>query len=83
MKPTVFIASSFEGKKIAEEVQLRLRYEANCTIWDQGVFDLSFTALDNLLSGSGISKWSQLPLKTQSAAMIHNQTCRRALGQER
>ena len=36
-KPRIFIGSSAEGKAIAEQIQLGLDYDAECTIWWQWV----------------------------------------------
>ena len=48
-KPVVFIASSVEGKPIAEELQTLLQYDAYVEIWDQGTFNLSSYTIDDLL----------------------------------
>lgn len=55
MKPKIFIASSVKGLTIAREVQTALDREADCTIWDQGVFLLSKYVLDNLIES--LDKW--------------------------
>lgn len=49
MKPTVFIASSKEGIKIAEAIQDQLSSAADCQIWTQDAFSPSRNTLDSLL----------------------------------
>ncbi|HSB95135.1 MAG TPA: TIR domain-containing protein [Spongiibacteraceae bacterium] len=47
-KPRVFIGSSVEGLNIAYAVQQNLLHEAEVTVWDQGVFELSRTTMESL-----------------------------------
>jgi tetratricopeptide (TPR) repeat protein len=48
-KPRLFIGSSVEGLNIAYAAQQNLQRAAEVTVWDQGVFNLSVTALDSIL----------------------------------
>jgi hypothetical protein len=49
MKPKLFIGSSAEGKNVADAIQANLYREAECTVWTQGVFQLSDYNLQNLM----------------------------------
>jgi predicted nucleotide-binding protein len=46
--PTVFIGSSSEARDIAYAIQSNLDRDTEPTVWDQGVFELSRSTLDNL-----------------------------------
>ncbi|NOR31328.1 MAG: hypothetical protein GQ539_09540 [Sulfitobacter sp.] len=49
MKPKIFIGSSREGVKIANAIHSNLTYDAECTVWTDGVFQLSSNTLSSLI----------------------------------
>ncbi len=49
MLPRVFIGSSKESLAIARAIQEELEYDAEVTVWSQGIFAPSRTALDDLI----------------------------------
>lgn len=51
-KPRLFIASSIESISIAEAVNMNLDHEFEVTIWKNGTFKLSSSAIDDLVAKS-------------------------------
>jgi hypothetical protein len=49
-KPRVFIASSAEQISVAHALQTNLQKDTEPTVWDQGVFKLSSTAVESLVN---------------------------------
>jgi hypothetical protein len=49
LKPRLFIGSSREGSEVAHSIQANLDRVAECSVWDQGVFELSDVALQRLI----------------------------------
>lgn len=48
-KPQIFIASSVEGLNVAYALQEILEYNAECTVWNQGVFEPSSYTIPDLV----------------------------------
>jgi len=51
-RPTMFIGSSVEGLPVAEQIQLGLDHNVECTMWSQGVFGLSSGNLETLVAAT-------------------------------
>lgn len=52
MKHTIFIGSSAESLPLAKAIQITLEREAHVTIWNQDIFKLTSTALDDLIAAT-------------------------------
>jgi predicted nucleotide-binding protein len=61
-KARVFVGSSVEGLHAAEALQVGLEYDAEVTLWSQGVFGLSKGALETLASSAGTFDFAVLVL---------------------
>ena len=48
-KPAVFIASSVEGLKVADALNVNLDHDAQCTVWRTGTFKLGSDGLGDLV----------------------------------
>jgi predicted nucleotide-binding protein len=68
-RPTVFIGSSTEGRQIAEHIQISLDEIADCTIWSQGVFDLTKNTLESLEQATASFDYAVLVLTADDVAV--------------
>ena len=50
MKPKVFIGSSTEALPIANAIHQNIAFQAQVTVWDQGIFELSRPNLESLVA---------------------------------
>src|SRR5262245_19971399 len=53
MKPRIFVGSSSENIRVAQALQQNLQNEADVTIWNQGIFELSRSTLESLIEALG------------------------------
>src|SRR5438093_6378995 len=49
MMPRVFVGCASESRSIAYAIQQNLEYDANITVWTQGIFQLSYSTIERLL----------------------------------
>ena len=69
MKPRILIASSVEGKGIADTIQVLLDHDFDCTMWDQA-FPLSNTTIDTLLRNSSDNDFAIFVFSPDDVATI-------------
>ena len=73
MQAKLFIGSSSEGKKIAYAIQENLDQDAEITVWDQGIFNLSSNYLFDLIEASKKFDYAILIYTPDDNAKIRNQ----------
>lgn len=75
-KPFVFIASSTEGLQIAQHIQLNIERTTYPTIWNQGVFQISSTTIDDLISQAKKSDFGIFVFSPDDILNIRSETTR-------
>jgi len=60
MKPRIFIGSSSEKLEIAYAIQQNIEHDAQPTVWTQGIFQLSNSTLDSLLTPTSCESKNRL-----------------------
>lgn len=74
MTPKVFIGSSSESKAIAEELQMLLEPKtARCQVWDQSIFELGKSVLEDLTAKLDDFDFAILVLAPDDALTIREQ----------
>jgi hypothetical protein len=69
-KPRLFIASSVESLPIADAINVNLDYDFEITVWKNGTFKLSSTAIDDLVQKSSAVDFSLFIFTPEDIASI-------------
>ena len=72
-KPQIFIASSVEGVNVAYAAQELLEYSAECTVWNQGVFNPSSYTIPDLIERLKISDYGIFVFSIDDTAIIRGE----------
>lgn len=70
MRPKLFIGSSREGLEIAYAIQSNLMREAECTIWNQGIFGISENVLVSLMKALNENEFGVFVLSPDDTVLI-------------
>lgn len=73
-KPRLFIASSVEALPVAEAVNVNLDHDLEVTIWKNGTFKLSSSAIDDLVGKSSSVDFALFIFSPDDIASIRNRT---------
>jgi hypothetical protein len=72
MKPNIFIGSSVESLQIAYALQQSLEFDANITVWTQGIFKLSGSALVDLINSLTTFQFAIFVFSPDDISIIRN-----------
>ncbi|NOT94502.1 nucleotide-binding protein [Ferruginibacter sp.] len=73
MKPKLFIGSSSEALEVANAIQENLNYDAEVTVWNQGIFKLSSTSLTDLIAAVSKSDFAIFVFNPDDISIIREQ----------
>ena len=76
VKPRLFIGSSVESLDVAYALQENLEFSAEVTVWSQGLFDLTRSALHSLLEAIGTFDFAAFVFTPDDVAKIRDETIR-------
>lgn len=71
--PQIFIASSVEGLEVAYAVQELLENNAECTVWDQGVYEPSSYTMPELIERLNITDYGIFVFSIDDTAKIRGE----------
>ncbi len=74
MKPKIFIGSSREGVKIADAIHYNLTRDAECTVWKDGVFQLSNNTLASLIDALRTSDFGIFVFSPDDITIMRGET---------
>lgn len=74
MKARIFVGSSVESLHVANAIQENLEFDANVTIWNQGIFQPSSNALDDLIDSLNNFDFGIFIFQPDDITMIRNNT---------
>jgi hypothetical protein len=69
-KPTLFIASSVEGLRVADAINANLEHDVHCTLWRNGTFKLSSQTVDDLVKKSSAIDFAAFVFTPDDVATI-------------
>lgn len=72
MKPKIFIGSSREGVEIANAIHYNLTHDAECTVWKDGVFQLSSNTLSALIEALRAADFGIFVFSPDDVTMMRN-----------
>ena len=72
MKPRIFVGSSSESLPIANEIHATLQYDAEVTVWDQDIFNLSNSTLEDLQKALSEADFGIFVLSADDISIIRN-----------
>lgn len=73
-RPRLFIGSSAEAIDVAHAIQENLQHDALCRVWDQGIFGLTGSVLDDLLAAAADYDFAVLVLQPDDIVHIRHES---------